>query len=168
MLYNIDSDHPHYEPLKNIEKQIKSGATLTKQLLGYARKGQYEVRPINANNIVVETSKAFGRTRKEIAIHLELAENLPAIEGDKGQIEQVLLNLYVNAADAMLGGGDLTLRTMTVTDKDINCKMYHPENYRYVLVSFSDTGSCMDNQMQECIFDPFSQPKKWEEAQDSE
>ncbi|MDY6973059.1 MAG: hypothetical protein SV775_12105 [Thermodesulfobacteriota bacterium] len=90
MLYNIDSDHPHYEPLKNIEKQIKSGATLTKQLLGYARKGQYEVRPINANNIVVETSKAFGRTRKEIAIHLELAENLPAIEGDKGQIEQVL------------------------------------------------------------------------------
>ena len=62
MLLDIDSYHPHYERLKSIEKQIQSGANLTKQLLGYASKGRYEVKPTNLNQIVEETSRIFGRT----------------------------------------------------------------------------------------------------------
>jgi signal transduction histidine kinase len=75
MLLGIDSLHPHYDRLKGIKKQVQSGAKLTRQLLGYARKGRYEVKPINLNKLVEETSDTFGRTRKEITIHRELAED---------------------------------------------------------------------------------------------
>ena len=69
MLADIDSKHLHYERLKKIEKQIQSGAKLNSHLLGYARKGRYEVKPITLNRLVEETSETFGRTRKEITIH---------------------------------------------------------------------------------------------------
>ncbi|MBW2173885.1 MAG: PAS domain S-box protein, partial [Deltaproteobacteria bacterium] len=107
---DMDSTHPYYERLKTIEKQVQSGARLTSQLLGYARKGKYEVKPVHLNQLVEETSEAFGRTRKDIAIHQEFTEDLFSIEADSGQIEQVLWNLFVNAADAMSAGGDLILR----------------------------------------------------------
>jgi PAS domain S-box-containing protein len=160
MLYEIDSTHPHFEPLKNIEKQIKSGATLTSQLLGFARKGQYHVRPISLTELVEETSNAFGRTRKDTTIHRELADDLFAIEADQGQIEQVLLNLYVNATDAMPGGGELTLKTMNVTQKDMKGKLYDPKPGKYVLLMVTDTGAGMDKEMQERIFDPFFTTKE--------
>ncbi len=106
MLLDTNPNHPHYEMLKMIEKQVHSGSKLTSQLLGYARKGRYEVRPVNLNQLVEETSEAFGRTRKNITIHQELAKGLFTCEADQGQIEQVLMNLLVNATDAMpLGRG---------------------------------------------------------------
>ena len=74
MLLNVDPSHPHYEMLLSIVKQVQSGSKLTNQLLGYARKGKYEVKPFQLNQLVEETSKAFGRTRKEITVHRELAE----------------------------------------------------------------------------------------------
>jgi PAS domain S-box-containing protein len=113
MLFDSDSFSLH-EPLKNIEKQIDRGAKLTKQLLGYARKGKYNVRPINLNQIVDESSETFGRTRKEITIQKKLEKDLFTIEADQGQIEQILYNLYVNAADAMPGGGKLVIKTSNV------------------------------------------------------
>jgi PAS domain S-box-containing protein len=127
MLMDIDSTHPTYERLKNVEKQIQSGARLTSHLLGYARKGKYEVKPLDLNQLLKETSDAFGRTRKEVTIHWELSEDLSAIKADPGQIEQVLLNLYVNAADAMPGGGNLILKTMNMTHKDMKDKVYDPK-----------------------------------------
>ena len=69
-----------------------------------------------------ETSEAFGRTRKEITIHRTLAPNLYPIEADQGQIEQVLMNLFVNAAEAMPGGGDLYLETINITHEEIRGK----------------------------------------------
>ena len=105
------SADPHFESLKNIEKQIERGAKLTKQLLGYARKGKYNVKPINLNQIVKESSETFGRTRKEIRIYNKFDPELFTIEADQGQIEQILYNLYVNAADAMPVGGKLVLMT---------------------------------------------------------
>jgi signal transduction histidine kinase len=108
-LMNVDSTHQNYERLKNIEKQVESGARLTSHLLGYARKGRYEIKPFDLNRMTAETCETFGRTRKQIRIHQDLAGNLYTIEADPGQIEQVLLNLLVNSADAMSGGGDLFL-----------------------------------------------------------
>ena len=160
MLYDIDSNHPHYEPLKNLEKHIKGGATLTRQLLGYARKGKYDVKPINLNEIMEETSDAFGRTRKDTTIHLELAEDLYGIEADQDQIEQVLLNLYVNATDAMPGGGNLTLKTINVTHGNIKGKLYDPKPGNYVLLTVTDTGAGMDKETQERVFDPFFTTKE--------
>ncbi|NVM24066.1 MAG: response regulator, partial [Desulfobacterales bacterium] len=153
--YDIDDTHPHYQRLKEIEQQVRSGAGLTKQLLGYARKGRYEIKTIDLNELVKQTSKAFGRTRKEIRVHRELAKGLFAMEADQGQIEQVLLNLYVNAADAMPAGGDLILKTMNVTHEDMKGKLYSPKPGNYVLSTVTDTGMGMDQDAQERIFEPF-------------
>lgn len=160
MLLGIDSSHPHYNRLKGIKKQVQSGAKLTRQLLGYARKGRYEVKPINLNKLVEETSDTFGRTRKEITIHRELAEDLFVVEADQGQIEQVLLNLYVNAADAMPGGGNLILKTMNTTHDNIKGKAYNPEPGNYILVTVTDTGIGIGKKTQERIFDPFFTTKE--------
>ncbi len=160
MLLDIDSSHPHYERLKSIERQIQSGAKLTRLLLGYARKGKYEVKPVDLNQLVGETSETFGRTRKEITIHQELAEDLFAIEADRAQIEQVLLNLFVNAGDAMSGGGDLILKTMNTTHDDMKGELYDPKPGDYVLLTVTDTGIGMDKETMERIFDPFFTTKE--------
>jgi len=154
VLLDIDSSHPHYKNLKNIEKQVQSGSKLTAQLLGYAREERYEVKPISLNQLVKEISDSFGMTKKEIRIHQELAEKLYGIKVDEGQIEQLLLNLYVNAADAMPGGGDLFLKTMNVTDEDMTGKPYEPKPGNYVLLTVRDTGVGMDKKTMEHIFDP--------------
>jgi PAS domain S-box-containing protein len=155
MLFDVDASQPHYEPLKNIEKQIERGAKLTKQLLGYARKGKYNVKAINLNQIIKESSEAFGRTRKQITIRRELSNDLYAIEADQGQIEQILYNLYVNAADAMPGGGRLVLNTSNVTHEDIKSEQYEPIPGYYVLLTVADTGTGMEAEVEERIFDPF-------------
>jgi len=155
LLMNIDSTHAHYDRLKNIEDQAQSGAQLSSHLLGYARKGTYEVQPLNLNQLVEDTSDTFGRTRKDITIHQELAKDLFPVEADRSQIEQVLFNLFVNAADAMLGGGDLILKTMNVTPKAIKAKLYDPKPGDYVLLMVTDTGIGMDEETMARIFDPF-------------
>jgi two-component system, cell cycle sensor histidine kinase and response regulator CckA len=160
MLMDIDSSHPHYEMLKSIEKQIKSGVNLTRQLLGYASKGRYEVKPINLNQIVEETSRTFGRTRKQIAIHRNMAEDLFAIEADQGQIEQVLLNIFINASDAMPGGGDLYLETNNVTHKDMKSGFYKSKVGDYAKLTVRDTGKGMDKITMDRIFDPFFTTKE--------
>jgi PAS domain S-box-containing protein len=160
MLFDLDYTHPHYEPLQNIEKQVRTAAQLTAQLLGYARKGKYHVQPIDLNQLMAETSDTFGRARKEISIHQECIKDLHPIEADRGQLEQVLLNLYVNAADAMLGGGKLFLKTSNVTHEDMKDKIYDAKPGRYVLLEVMDTGVGIDKETQERIFDPFFTTKE--------
>ncbi len=160
MLLDISPSHPHYERLRKIEKQVKDGSKLTAQLLGYARKGRYEVRPTDLNELVEDSSEVFARTKKEISIHRELAEELWTIEADPGQIEQVLWNLYVNAADAMPNGGDLILKTMNASHKDIKGKLYDPKPGNYVLLMVADTGTGMDKKTMERIFEPFFTTKE--------
>ena len=160
MLFDLDPTHPHYEPLQNIEKQVRSAAQLTAQLLGYARKGKYVVQPINFYQLVTETSETFGRARKEISIHSECIKDLHSIEADRGQMEQVLFNLYINAADAMLGGGKLIIKTSNVTHEDMKGKIYDPKPGPYILLTVMDTGTGMDKETQERIFDPFFTTKE--------
>jgi len=155
MLMDIDSVHPHFKRLKGIEQQVQSGSNLTKQLLGYAREGRYEVKTINMNDIVKETSDTFAMTKKDISVHLALAEDLNVIKADQGQLRQTLLNLYVNAADAMPRGGDLFLKSLNVTDLDMKGKPYTPKPGNYVLLAITDTGTGMDKKTMERIFDPF-------------
>jgi len=156
----MDSTHAHYERLKNIEKQVESGARLTSHLLGYARKGKYEVKAVDLNQLVEETCETFGRTNKQITIYREVADGLFAIEADSGQIEQVLLNLFVNAADAMPGGGDLILKTMNVTHEHMTGKVYDPKPGKYVMLTVTDTGMGMDKETVERVFDPFFTTKE--------
>ncbi len=160
MLFKLEPDSPHQRVLTNIEKLVRSGADLTSKLLGYARKGRYEARPIGLNDLVLETSETFARMRKDIVIYRDLAEDLKNILADKGQIEQVLLNLMVNAADAMPTGGKLFLKTRNATHRDIPSKGYAVTPGHYVELKVSDTGSGMEQEVIARIFDPFFTTKK--------
>ena len=160
MLLNVDPLHPHHEMLLSIVRQVQSGSKLTNQLLGYARKGRYEVKLLQLNQLVEETSQAFGRTRKEIIIHRELSNDLFPIEGDLGQIEQVLMNLFVNAADAMVQGGDIFLKTINIPYGDIRGKLYNPKPGDYVLLTVRDTGVGMNQKTLDRIFEPFFTTKE--------
>ena len=155
VLLDIEPTHPHYGRLKSIEKLVEGGSKLTRQLLGYASEGRYEVRPISLNQVVKETADTFGTTKKEMRVHLELAEELHGIKADQGQIEQVLWNLFINAAEAVRGSGDLFLKTVNVTYKDMEGKPYKAKPGDYVLLTVRDTGIGMDKKTMEHIFDPF-------------
>ncbi len=111
MQLKIDSEHPNYEKIKNIEKFVQNGTELTRQLLGFARRGKYQVKPTDLNEIIDKSSALFARTKKEIQVHTDLHDAIWPVEADSGQIEQVLLNLYVNAWQAMPEGGDIYLKT---------------------------------------------------------
>lgn len=160
MLLDMDTSHPHYAMVKMIEKQVQSGSQLTAQLLGYARKGRYELRPIDLNRLIIDTSEIFWRTRKNITLHRDLAENLLPCEADQGQIEQVLMNLLVNAADAMPEGGHLFLTTANVKVNELADKGELPKPGDYVLLTVSDQGVGMDPETLHRIFDPFFTTKQ--------
>jgi two-component system cell cycle sensor histidine kinase/response regulator CckA len=151
---------PGLERLNKIEQQVQSGAKLTSQLLGYARQGRYELKPIDLNSVVEETSETFGRTKKQITIVRELAGDLFAIEADLNQIEQVLFNVYVNAWQAMPSGGTLSLKTRNTDHEEMEGKVYTPKPGKYVMLTVTDTGTGMDAEVMERIFEPFFTTKE--------
>jgi len=160
MSLEVGSDHLHAEHLKGIGEMVKRGADLTRQLLGFARSGKYEVKATDLNDLILKSSQLFGRTKKETKISCSYQKDIWPAEVDRGQIEQVLLNLYVNAWQAMPGGGELSLQTENITlDKNytepLNVK---PGNY--VKISVADTGEGMDKETQKRIFDPFFTTKE--------
>jgi nitrogen-specific signal transduction histidine kinase/CheY-like chemotaxis protein len=154
-LLDIDPNHPLHERLKNIEEYVQSGAELTRQLLGFAMGGKFEVRPVNINNIIRTGSKMFGRTKKEIKIYRKCQKHVWMMEADHGQIEQVLLNLYVNAWQAMPEGGELNIQTENVILQESFVKPYNVKPGKYVKISVADTGIGIDATIQKRIFDPF-------------
>jgi len=155
ILLNTDPAHPHFEKLKAIESQVQSGANLTKQLLGYARSGRYEVKPTDLNDLIRKTTNIFGRTKKEIRLFESYGESLWLVEADGGQLEQVFLNLFVNAWQAMPGGGSLYVNTQNVILDEFYIKPYNVDPGRYVKITVADTGVGMDKATQQRIFEPF-------------
>ncbi len=151
----LEGDHPITNYLRKIETAVKSGSRLTHELLGYAREGRYEVKPFHLNHLIRQSAGAFGETRKEITIHLDLAEDLPGTVADISQVEQVLFNLYINAADAMPQGGALYLKTRSITHHELQGKAYTPKPGRYVHLEVRDTGCGMDQDTMDHMFEPF-------------
>jgi PAS domain S-box-containing protein len=160
MFLDMNITHPLYDKLKGIEDQVRSGAELTKQLLGFARGGKYEVSVTDLNDIINKTSSMFGRTKKEITIHRNYEDNIWTVEVDRGQLEQVLLNIYVNAWQAMPDGGDLYLETANVFLDQKSVRPYSVKPGKYVRVMVTDTGVGMDEQTRKRIFEPFFTTKE--------
>jgi PAS domain S-box-containing protein len=160
ILKDLDVTQPQYGWVRRIEDQVRSGAELTRQLLGFARGGKYDVKPIDLNELVRKSSNMFGRTKKEVTIKAEYEEDIWTVAVDQGQIEQILLNLYVNAWQAMPAGGYLYLRTKNVRLDESFTKPYHLEPGKYVKISVTDTGAGMDEATQQRIFDPFFTTKQ--------
>ena len=152
--------HPHYDHLLGIEEYIVSATELTRQLLGFARGGKYEVKPTDLAALAEKSASMFGRTKKEIRIHGKYPPGLWAVDADQGQIEQVLMNLFVNAWQAMPGGGDLYLATENLVVDAPIAEASQLKPGRYVRISVTDTGVGMDNATQARIFDPFFTTKE--------
>ncbi len=155
MLLDTNPDHTHHPLLKNLESMVQNGADLTNKLLGYAREGRYEVKLLDLNKLVRDVAATFSAARREIRIRQDLADDLQKIEADQGQLEQVLLNLFVNAADAMPDGGDLLLKTEGVTHEYMKDRKYAAEPGKYVVLSIRDTGVGMDKNTLKRVFEPF-------------
>jgi len=149
-----------FTELKKVEEYVKSAARLTRQLLGFARGGKYEAKPTDLNAVVARSSEMFGRAKKEIVIHAKYQEALWSVEADVGQIEQVLLNLYVNAWQAMPAGGELYLQTENTVLDDAYSQPYDFTPGRYVKISVTDTGIGMTREVRERIFEPFFTTKE--------
>ena len=160
MLLDIDSSHPHHERLKNIEQSVQTGAELTRQLLGFTRGGKYEIKPTDLMELMEKTSRMFAPTKKEIRIFTKYQKGIWSVKVDQAQIEQVLLNLYVNAWQAMPSGGDLYLQTENVTlDKEF-VRAIDIKPGKYVKMSVIDNGVGMDETTRKRIFDPFFTTKE--------
>jgi PAS domain S-box-containing protein len=155
MRKQTDPRHPHNQRLRVIESLVQSGSTMTAQLLGYARVGNYEVRPLDLDQLTHQTAETFALARREIRVHEDFTAGLPPVRVDGGQIEQALLNLFVNAAEAMPSGGDLFLSSYVTTHEALRGKSYEPKPGTYVCLEIRDTGIGMDEETRERIFEPF-------------
>ena len=160
MLLDLKSDHPFYSKFRKVEHQINSGASLTRQLLGFARSGKYEVKPTNLNDVLEKISEIFSHTHKEISVSKDFQKELWPVEVDRKQIEQVFLNLFINAWQAMPGVGDLSLETRNVVLNGLDVRHRGVEPGEYVKISVTDTGVGMDEKIKERIFDPFFTTKE--------
>lgn len=153
---------PEYSKLKGIENSAHKASELTKRLLLFSRKAESVLRPVDLNQEVIQVVEMLKRTiPKMISIELQLAETLKVINADAGQIEQIMMNLGINARDAMPDGGKVVFKTETVTLDEAFCK----RNLgcipgEYVRLSVSDTGQGMNKDVQEHIFEPFYTTKE--------
>jgi len=162
MRLKMEPDHPFWGYVETIEKSSQRAAALTSQLLGFARKGKYDLRLLNLNLLAEDTLAIVRQTfDRAVTVEARLAESLPKVEGDTMQLQQVLMNLCINARDAMPQGGSLVLTTGTeqVAEGD---ERIPPESKPglYVLLSVADTGCGMDEETQAKIFEPFFTTKE--------
>jgi PAS domain S-box-containing protein len=161
----LTTGEPNPENIRNsaqaVVKASMRGAALVKQLLTFARKADVLLAPVRVNDIVIEISKLLSETMaKTIVITLDLEKGMPAISADPTQVHQVLLNLCVNARDAMPNGGTLTIATHLQQGDAIRNKFPKAASRQYVVLSVADTGVGMDERTRNRIFEPFFTTKE--------
>ena len=145
------------EDLEEIRKAARRAAALTRQLLAFSRKQVLEPRIIDVNSVVLNLDKMLRSLISEnIELKTDLADNLGAARADPNQIEQVIMNLAINARDAMPDGGTVTIETGNVTLDDAYAAQHVSViPGEYVMLAVSDTGCGMDAKTQSRIFEPF-------------
>ena len=160
IMATLDQDSPNRKKIATIDQCVQRGQELTHQLLGFARGGKYEIRALNINHLLTRIVDMFGRTRKEITLHTDFQQDVWSLEADESQMEQVLLNILVNAGQAMPAGGEISLATQNVslTAKDVQAYDLKPGSY--VKITIRDSGIGMDKTTREKIFDPFFTTKE--------
>jgi two-component system cell cycle sensor histidine kinase/response regulator CckA len=146
--------------LEGIERCIKHGSELTRQMLGFAKSGNYNVETIDINKIVEDTVQLFARSRKTIKIYKNFGTNLWNVDADRGQVEQVLLNLLINSEQAMPDGGQIFLKTERIKPEARQLKRLGLKSIKYVRILVEDTGIGMDKKTQNRIFEPFFTTKE--------
>jgi PAS domain S-box-containing protein len=157
LLDRVSKDSPHiHSSVESITKATQRGAALVRQLLTFARKTETFVESVRINDIIQELAKLIAETfPKSIRVVTELTSGLPSTRGDASQLHQVILNLSVNARDAMPNGGTLTFSTSLVSKKTVREKFPTAALEEYARIIVSDTGMGMDENTRRRIFEPF-------------
>ena len=148
------------QELQEMKELVNRGAALTKQLLGFARRGKYASRALDVNEALTKNARMFGRARKDIVICLDCTDGVSAVMADDAQLDQVLLNLLLNAGQAMPDGGTVTLRTLAVELSMADATVQGTEPGRYVRIIVEDTGVGMTADVMGRIFEPFFTTKE--------
>ncbi|MCX7984176.1 MAG: PAS domain S-box protein [Bacteroidetes bacterium] len=149
------------ECLNTIEKNIERGATLVRQVLTFARKAEVVLQPLNVNDALTDLAEMLGKTfPKTIDIVLQLERSIPVLEMDHTQFNQIILNLCVNARDAMNDQGTLTLATKLVSGKELEHRDPSLIHSTFLRVSVSDTGMGIPANIRDKIFEPFFTTKE--------
>ena len=162
LLTGVGEQDPQYEDLKQIERAAKRAADLTRQLLVFSRKQRVELQIIDINQIILTTEKMLRRLMGEnIEIVLLLNADVKAIRADPSQVEQIIMNLAVNAKDAMPQGGRLTFKTNPVELQAIDTALF-PESRpgMFTCLAVSDTGCGIGNDLLQHLFEPFFTTKE--------
>ncbi len=162
LLAEISPNDPTCEKIKRIHEAGSKAASLTRQLLAFSRNQVLEKKVISINTIIRDFLRILGKiVGEDIVITTYLSQESCTVEADPGQIEQVILNLIVNAKDAMPGGGEIIIETAEIQlDKHYVDKHTEVKPGRYVLMAISDTGEGMDKEVLSRIFDPFFTTKE--------
>jgi PAS domain S-box-containing protein len=155
-----DAAGPVHKRLKSIENHVLSGSELTRQILGFARAGRLNLKPLDLNDLLKRTASLFEKTKEGICITASLQDPVWFAEADEGQIKQVLLNLYVNAWQAMPNGGKIHLETQNIVLTEDEAMKMGLAPGRHIKLSVSDNGIGMDKAVQQRIFEPFFTTKK--------
>ncbi len=161
-LPRIRPEDPLYDRLIEIEKTGKRAAELTRQLLIFSRREKLTTRAINLNDTISQFAKMLQRLiGEDVELRIRVAADLYTVFADPGQIEQVLMNLAVNARDAMPEGGDILIETQNATIDETHCRTHpYARPGKYVQISVTDTGAGMDTDIQQHIFEPFFTTKE--------
>ncbi len=160
---HIDSLDKNYNYADQIQKAAERAAGLTKQLLAFSRKAKCEVKPIDLNTAVHNVLALIGRTvSREIEVSYLPADKLPKVEGDQGQLEQIIMNLCLNAADAMPHGGTLSITTASIhLDRDSpDLVTLQKKPGDYTLLTVEDSGIGINKETVSRIFEPFFTTKE--------
>ncbi len=160
LLMEKEASHPDFEHLKGIEDYVKRAAGLTKEILSFSRDGKHGSRPTDLNELIKHENRMFGQTKREISIHGKYEKSLWPADLDEGQIQQAIMNLYLNAWQAMPEGGDLYVQTENIFLEDYHEKPINVAPGRYVKISVTDAGVGMDESTKERVFEPFFTTKE--------
>jgi signal transduction histidine kinase len=152
----------HLDSAQQISMAALRAAELTRQLLAFSRKQVLQVRPVNLNDTIANVTRMLERViGEDIRLEQQLGRELPVIRADEGMLEQVLLNLVVNARDAMPRGGRLVIRTDAVKlDEDYTRQNPEASAGDFVRLSVSDTGCGIPPEVLPHIFEPFFTTKE--------
>ncbi len=157
MLMDKEAEHPDWQMLREVEHAAGRASELTRQLLAFSRQVDSCLQPTHLNSCIEHVKKILERTIPPmIAIEVAPTEDLALINADIGQIEQVLMNLGINARQAMPNGGKMTFATRNVHLGHSDCAFLADVSPGdYVQLSVSDTGLGMDSEIRERVFEPF-------------
>lgn len=152
---DLEKQHPHFTQLELIESYIQKASTLTSQLLGFARGGKYELKTVNINHVIKNSVDIVQPAKKAIEIRTVFKDSLNTVEVDETQMEQVFVNLLLNASKAIEQGGTITIETDKIMVDDSAAEVKTIKPGCYVRIAVKDTGKGISKGDIEKIFDPF-------------